>query len=76
MSTNVEPNEDVGESLEEKKRNKGEHWDKRKQMPGGLPLGELVVWRGVPDEEDGDGSQANVSHHVLIVTRLSSNLKV
>ena len=45
-------------------------------MPGGLPLGELVVWRGVPDEEDGDGGQANVSHHVLIVTRLSSNLKV
>ena len=45
-------------------------------MPGGLPLGELVVWRGVPDEEDGDGSQANVSHHVLIVTRLSSNLEL
>ena len=43
-------------------------------MPGGLPLGELVVWRGVPDEEDGDGGQSDVRHQVLVVARLSSDL--
>ena len=45
-------------------------------MPGGFPLGELVVGRRVADEEDGDGGQANVRHQVLIVTGLSSNLEL
>ena len=45
-------------------------------MPGGLPLGELVVWRGVPDEEDGDGSQANVCYQVLVIARLRPDLEI
>ena len=74
LSSHVKPNEDVGESLEEKEGNKREHRDEREQVSGGFPLGQLVVGRRVADEKDGDGGEANVGHHVLIVTWLSSNL--
>ena len=76
LSSNVEPNEDVCEGLEEKEGYQGEHRDEREEVPGGFPLGELVVGRRVADEEDGDGGQANVRHQVLIVTGLSSNLEL
>ena len=76
MGTNVEPNEDISKSLEEKEGDEGEHRDEGEQVPGGLPLGQLLVRRGVTDEEDGDGGQTNVRHHVLIVTWLRPNLTI
>ena len=74
LSPNIKPNKDIGESLEEKEGNKREHRDEREQVSGGFPLGQLLVGRRVADEEDGDGCEANIGHHVLIVTWLSSNL--
>ena len=44
-------------------------------MSGGFPLGQLVMGRCVSNQEDGDGSQADVSYQVLVVARLSPNLK-
>ena len=44
-------------------------------MPGGLSLGQLVVRGRVADKKDGNGGQANVGYHVLIVTGLSPNLE-
>ena len=43
-------------------------------MAGGLPLGQLVVRCGVANEKDGDGSKANVSNQVLVITWLRPNL--
>ena len=40
-----------------------------------FPLSQHVVWRGVPDEKDGDGGQPNVDHKILVVTRLGPNLR-
>ena len=74
LSTHVKPNEDVGEGLEEKEGDEGEHRDEREQLSGGFPLGQPLVWGRVADEKDGDGSEADVDHQVLIVTWLSSNL--
>ena len=39
-----------------------------------LSLGEIVVGRGVANQEDGDGGQPDVGHQVLVVARLSPDL--
>ena len=74
MRTHVKPDENIGESLEEKEGNKREHRDEREQLSGGFSLGQPLVGGRVADEENGDGGEAYVGHHVLIVAGLSSNL--
>ena len=75
LGPDVEPDEDVGQGLEEEERDEREHGDEGEEVAGGLPLGQLVVGRRVPYEEDGDGGEADVRHQVLVVARLRPDLE-
>ena len=76
LSPHIEPDEDVGQGLEEEEGDQGEHGDEGEEVSGGLPLGEGVVWSSVADQEDGDSSQTNICHQILIVTWLCANLEM
>ena len=75
LGPDVEPDEDVCQGLEEEEWHQGEHRDEGEQVSGWFPLGQLIMGRCVPDQEDGDSSEADVSHKVLVIARLSPNLK-
>ena len=62
LGAHIEPDEDIGQGLEEEEADQGQHGDEGEEVPGGFPLGQLVMRSSVANEEDGDGSQANVSN--------------
>jgi len=75
LSPDVEPDEDVGQGLEEEEGDEGEHGNEGEQMTCGFPLCQMIVRRRVADQEDGDGGQADVCHQVLVVAGLRPDIE-
>ena len=76
LGPDVEPDEDVGQGLEEEEGDEGEHGYEGEQVTCWLPLGQMIVGCGVADQKNGDGSQANVCYQVLVIAGLRPDLEM